>query len=278
MEPAPLRRRRALSSEGARNVRQQGHDDALEFAHSIGLPNDYRNDPQAKKDVIDQSGEAHTVKSGQKKWQIFLYGKGRFESDEAFKSMNGIGDLLIDCIDAFPPSFEQYQANKQEAKEQLRIPMKKLAERLQNPNLLRGFLAKSLFNGNEATYLTVKHDDIFHVFWNKDVINVLGQCLEVCNSKAIQAGQTPEQKVLFRYGGVNIGELEMRNESQVHYQEIRFNMIKPKIMNLLFEKIPMTAQFNQSVLVYGNAPKHFARWQGAPKLIPIDIPKLLADC
>lgn len=269
MESPQIRKKRASSSESAREYRKQGHDDALEFAHSIGLPSDYKNDPQAKKDVIDQSGEAHTVKSGQKKWQIFLYGKGRFESDDAFKAMNGIGDLLIECINAFPPAFDQYQTHKQEAKEKLRIPMKKLAGKLQNPNLLRGFLAKSLFNGNEATYLTVKHNGIFHIFWNKDVINTLGQCLEVCNSKAIISGQTPEQKVLFRYGGVNVGEVEMRNESLVHYQEIRFNMIKPKIMKLLFEKIPLTAQFNESVLVYGNAPRHFARWQGAPKLTSI---------
>ena len=66
--------KRALSSADARWVRQRGHNDALEFALAIGLPRDYRNDPQAKKDVIDPSGDAHSVKSGEKKWQIFLYG------------------------------------------------------------------------------------------------------------------------------------------------------------------------------------------------------------
>ena len=66
------RKKRALSSEDARNIRQRGYDDALEFALSIGLSSDYKNDPHAKKDVIDLSGDAHSVKSGEKKWQIFL--------------------------------------------------------------------------------------------------------------------------------------------------------------------------------------------------------------
>ena len=61
------RKKRGLSSENARWVRQSGHNDALEFAITIGLPRDYRNDPKAKKDVIDPSGDAHSVKSGQKK-------------------------------------------------------------------------------------------------------------------------------------------------------------------------------------------------------------------
>ena len=41
METSPVRRKRALTSEGARAVRQRGHDDALEFALAIGLPRDY---------------------------------------------------------------------------------------------------------------------------------------------------------------------------------------------------------------------------------------------
>ncbi len=61
---------RGSSPEQARNVRQRGHDNALRFALSIGLQSDYRNDPHAKKDVIDPMGDAHSLKSGGKKWQI----------------------------------------------------------------------------------------------------------------------------------------------------------------------------------------------------------------
>jgi hypothetical protein len=253
--------RRASSSDRAREYRQAGHDDAREFAYSIGLPSDYKNDPHAKKDVIDPSGDAHSVKSGQKKWQIFLYGLGRFWSDDAWGTMNGIGDLLAECINAFPPDFKAYQRNKPAAKERLRRPMKRIAELLQDKRRLRSFLNKSLFNGGEVNYLTVKHEGLFHVFLNQDVIRVLSDNLEICNSRAITTGQTPEQKVLFRYNGLNVGELEMRNDSEVHYREVRFNMIKPKVMDLLFSKIPSNQAFNEVVWVYGNASKRFGHWK-----------------
>jgi len=254
-------KKRALSSEDARRVRQRGYDDALEFALSIGLSSDYKNDPHAKKDVIDPSGDAHSVKSGEKKWQIFLYRLERFWSDDAFAAMNGIGDLLAECINAFPPTFSAYQRDKVSAKERLRKPMKKLADKLQERRILRAFLNKALFNAGEVNYLTVKHEDIYRVFLNQDVIKVLSDNLEVCNSRALSAGQMPEQKVLFRYNGVNLGELEMRNDSQIHYREVRFNMIKPKVMELLFAKIPFIQAFNEVVWIYGNASKHFGRWK-----------------
>jgi hypothetical protein len=261
MESTPIRRKRSLTSEAARAVRQRGYDDALEFALLIGLSKDYKNDPQAKKDVIDPSGDAHSVKGGQKKWQIFLYSRSRFESDDAFQAMNGIGDLLIKCIDSFPLEFTDYQTQKKEAKERLREPMSKLKEKLQGKSCLRAFLNKSLFNGGEVNYLTVKHNGIFHVFINKDVIDMFGNYLEICNSRAISSGQVPEQKVLFRYAGKNIGELEMRNDSEIHYREIRFNMIKPRVMKLLFDKIPLKSKYNDSVLVYGKAERKFGNWQ-----------------
>ena len=93
------------------------------------------------------------------------------------------------------------------------------------------------------------------------MIDVLGDSLEVCNSRAITLGQKPEQKVLLRYNGRNVGELEMRNESAVHYREIRFNMIKPKVLSLLFTKIPKTSEYNNLVYIYGNASKSFGRWK-----------------
>jgi len=255
-----MRKKRALTSEAARKVRQKGHDDALEFALAIGLKEDYKNDLKAKKDVIDPSGDAHSVKSGEKKWQIFLYSLGRFDTDEVFGAMNGIGDLFRDCINSFPPTFKEYQKDKPTAKNLLRKPMTELAHRLKDKKLLRAFLSKSLFNSGEINYLTVRHEEIFHVFLNTDVLKVLCDNLEICNSKAITVGQLPEQKVLFRYKGKNLGELEMRNDSEVHYREVRFNMLKPKIMGLLFEKITVVKKLDDKVLIYGKAAKRFGRW------------------
>jgi hypothetical protein len=264
-----IRKKRALSSEMARLVRQSGHDDALEFALAIGLPKDYKNDPKAKKDVIDPSGDAHSVKSGIKKWQVFLYGLGRFESDDAFKVMDGIGALLAECINAFPAAFMDYQAGKQVAKERLRVHMRALLQKFSDKSRLRAFLSKSLFNGGEVNYLTVKSDGMFHVFLNKDVVDVLSDNFEVANSRAIRVGDTAEQKVIFKYRGTNAAELEMRNDSAVHYREIRFNMMKPRVMALLLDKLPVTAQYNEKVMVHGNASKMFGRWEQAtpPRLL-----------
>jgi hypothetical protein len=260
MEIAKLRKKRGLSSENARIIRQRGHNDALEFAMAIGLTRDYKNDLKAKKDVIDRSGDGHSVKSGEKKWQIFLYGLTRFEEDVGF-IINGIRDFLIECIKAFPSTFQQYQQDKNCAKQRLRIPMVNLATKLQDHMLLKAFLDKSIFNSGEVDYLTVKHKDLFHVFYYKDVLDVMCGELEVCNSRAISSGQVPEQKVLLRYEGINLGELEMRNDSPDHYRQVRFNMIIPKVMSLLFEKIPITKKYSKRVWVYGNAGKRFGRWR-----------------
>jgi hypothetical protein len=254
------------SSEDARIYRQKGHDDAKEFALSIGLTNDYRNDITAKKDVIDPSGDSHSVKSGHKKWQIFLYGQNRFESDDAFVAMNGIGQLLVACINSFPSDFEKYQNNKIEAKNKLRPIMVELAEKLKEKKRLRAFLNKSMFNGGEVNYLTIKHNDMFHVFWNKEVIDIFGDNLLVCNSKARSPGQISEQKVILQYEGQNLGEIEMRNDSEIHYREIRFNMLKPRVIKLLFSNITNYKTYNKRVLVYGEALKHFGNWKKVKKI------------
>lgn len=259
-ESTKIRKSRASSSDQARQYRQQGYDDALEFALLIGLKRDYQNNPQAKKDVIDASGDAHSVKGGVKKWQVFLYRASRFGKDDAFVVMNGIGKLLGECIESFPPNFNGYKQNKIAAKERLRKPMVELAEKLKDKGRLRAFLGKALFNGNEVNYLTVKHKDAFHVFLNTDVVQAFADNLEVCNSTARRSGEMPEQKVLLRYKGLNLGELEMRNDSLVHYREVRFNMIKAKVMDLLLEKIPVSNQYNDKVFVHGSASKVFGRW------------------
>ena len=70
----------------------------------------------------------------------------------------------------------------------------------------------------------------------------------------------PEQKVIFKFEGTNLAELEMRNDNPPHYREIRFNMNKPKAMRLLFSKITLTKEYNDKVILYGEAIKHFGHW------------------
>lgn len=177
--------------------------------------------------------------------------------------MNGIGELLINCINSFPETFDNYQANKTEAKEKLRPHMVALAEKLQDKYRLKAFISKSIFNGGEVNYLTILDNNKFHVFWGKEVEQVMTDNLEVKNSQARQAGQFPEQKVILKYAGTNLGEIEMRNDSQTHYREIRFNMYKLKAMKLLYSKITLKQNYNNDVIVYGEAIKRFGRWSNA---------------
>lgn len=101
-------KKRAMSSEKASYVKRQGHADARKFAELLGIGKEYKSDLKAKKDVIDWEGNSYSVKSGEKKWQIFLYGKTRFGEDYTFKGMNGLGELFMRCIDSFPESREKY--------------------------------------------------------------------------------------------------------------------------------------------------------------------------
>jgi hypothetical protein len=107
-----MAKKKAMTSEKARYVKRKGHEDAREFAEVLGIGKEYKSDPQAKKDVIDSEGHSYSVKSGEKKWQIFLYGKTRFEKDYTYRDMNGIGDLFLQCIESFPESMDDYLKNK----------------------------------------------------------------------------------------------------------------------------------------------------------------------
>ena len=254
-----MNKRKAMTSSKARNVRAKGHQDALEFAKSIGLESDYTNNPKAKKDVVDHNGDVHSVKSGTKRWQIFLYSKNRFEKDLAFQTMNGIGQLLIKCLEIYPETYNEYQNHKDFYKENLKIPMRNLQEKMQDKIRLKSFLNKSIFNDGEVDYLTVKHENVFHVFYNKNIIDTLGDNLEVYNSKARKIHDFSDQKVVLKYQGKNLGELEVRNSGANHYREMLFVMNKLKVLELLFEKISFEEKFNQSVWLYGDSQKHFKK-------------------
>jgi len=260
-----LPRRRAMTSEQAREVRRSGHADAKEFASLIGLPSDYQNDPNAKKDVIDLAGDAHSVKSGANKWQIFLHPSSRFEKDMIFRRLNGLGQLFLDCLAVFPDKFEEYKQNKIFYKDRLKKSMQKLKERLQNEETLRVFLEKSFFNAGEVTYLTIKHNNCFNVFHSDDAVKVLADGINVENSKG-------EQKVIFKIKNINaktlknfplvtIGEIEMRNDSKIHFKEMKFWMSKDRTFELLKNNISPVKEVKSRLFVYGKAIKIFRKYE-----------------
>lgn len=255
--------KRAMSSQKASAVKLAGHAKESEFAHLIGLGNSYQNDKKAKKDVIDHNGDGHSIKSGSW-WQIFLYSISRIESDYGFLAMNGMGQLILDCLNIFPQNFDDYKANKQKYKDLLKIPMIKLCEKLQDKNRLKAFLSKSIFNGGEVQFLTVfSKDDKIHIFYYEDVIEILADKFSVENSKARNLNQTDAQKVLFK-SPTNIGEIEIRNDSQIHYKEIKFRLNAQKTLDILMKNLknfdlPPTINKipNKRIYRYGKAIKKF---------------------
>jgi len=253
-------KKKAMTSEKASFVKRKGHEDAREFAEILGIGREFKSDPTAKKDVIDSEGYSYSVKSGEKKWQIFLYGKSRFLKDFTFKSMNGLGDIFLQCIDSFPESRDDYLKDKRKYKEKLKKPMRKLCKKLQHRRLLAGFIDKSIFNSGEVNFLVVKDDGRFYIFWGEDVVNVLSQNLEIENSKAKTKGQLDDQKVVFKYLGKTIGEIEMRNDSDIHYREVKFWLGKSQTLNLLISKIIPSKKVSEKLILYGNAIKKLSKY------------------
>lgn len=244
-----------MTSEKARHVRAQGHADALRFARLIGQPGDYQNNPKAKKDVVDLNGDTHSVKSGQLKWQIFLYNENRFLEDPGFGAMNGIGEIIISCLQCHPKERPEYLQDKARYKEALRPHMRDLKERLDDPRRRSAFFAKAFFNGGEVNYLTILHSDVYHVFAAADVVRVLSAGVNVKNSQARRAYEYSEQKTVF-YTDSTIGEIEIRHDP-VHYVAVKFWMFKEKTLRLLQDEIKRCEEWSQDITVYGIALVNF---------------------
>jgi len=255
-----MHKKKAMTSEKASFVKRQGHLDSKEFAKLIGLEDDYLNNPNAKKDVIDKSGDSYSIKSGQKKWQIFLYGETRFKEDFSFKAMNGIGQLLLECIRCFPSSFNKYLMNRTLYKTRLQKPMIALCNKLNDKSILSAFIDKAMFNSGEVNYLAVKHEGKFHVFWSRDVVETLSGNFTVVNSQQRNINQLPNQKVVFKINRT-YGEIEMRNDSEFHYRQVKFWLDKKLVLNLLLGRIQEYKKYDEKLFVYGTAIKKFGRWK-----------------
>jgi hypothetical protein len=246
-------KKKAMTSEKASFVKKRGNADAGEFAEVLGIGKEFKSDPTAKKDVIDSEGYSYSVKSGEKKWQIFLYGKTRFLTNFTFKSMNGLSEIFLECIESFPESRGDYLKDKRRYKENLKEPMRKLCQKLQDKRLLAGFIDKSMFNSGEVNFLVVKDKEKFYVFWGRDAVNTLTENFRVENSKARISSQLDDQKVVFKFSGKTIGEIEIRNDSDIHYREVKFWLGKNQTLNLLKLKISPKRKVKEKLILYGTA-------------------------
>lgn len=141
---------------------------------------------------------------------------------------------------------------------------------LKNKSFLQDFLNEALFNNNEVYYLAIKDttyrkDGAFKVFTRKDVLEILSSELFPATSKA---GNVPEdfnvpgQKTLLCYktkNGTqkNIIEIEIRNDSDTHYRQVRFNMYSRDTLTLLLNKLEKNSKAlqDQKLLYFGESIK-----------------------
>jgi len=252
-----MAKKRAMTTGQASRVKLAGHARERHFAELIG--GEVNKGTQTdKKDVIDQQHRFHSVKGGTW-WQIFLYGRARFESNTIFQNIGSIADLMIACIDAFPPGRSSYVGNKGKYKSALQGPMGRLAQEFGDVRVKKAFFMKSLFNGGEVNYLTVQPKDSneFFVFTNNDVVDCLSGFMEVGNSRARRAGEYDNQKVLFRIEGRNAGEIEIRTDSDTHYRQAKCRLNAPMVFSLLKEKIGGCREKASGVFACGQAGKLF---------------------
>ena len=221
-----------MSSEQASDKKRLGHRREEEFARAIGGEVN-KGAPTDKKDVIDKRHRTYSVKGGTW-WQIFLYRRSRLLSNTIFQGLGNLTSLLIECIDVFPGERSDYLSDKGKYKVQLQGPMQKLKSELEKKEALGAFLSKGLFNGGEVDYLAVMEgNEKFHIFDQKHVVKTLLKVTRIENSKAASMGQYDAQKILFKHEGRNFGEIEVRNDSDIHYKEIKCRFNGVKVLDIL---------------------------------------------
>jgi len=126
---------------------------------------------------------------------------------------------------------------------------------IKRKRLLAAFIDKSIFNSGEVDFFVVKQNENFYVFWGKDVVDVLTKDFEVDNSKAKTKNQMDDQKVIFKVCGKTYGEIEMRNDSDVHYREVKFWLDKNLVLNLLKSKIKPFKKLKERLIISGKTIK-----------------------
>ena len=282
-----INRRRAPGSDISREKKLGGHKNESVYAALIG---GNTISGTGKGDVKDRSGLLHSVKSG-KKWQVFLYRYDRIEKSKYLSELRSCLDAFttdydryvgdrIKCIELkeFLVEEEGREAVSQmpndvvkkklgpneyvKAKERLAEATQHVCRKLSDNAFLTQFLAEALFNGPEVSYLAVKDGACFRVFSRNDVLRVLTDELSPANSRA---GHVPEdynvdgQKVLLRYSkgdkDKNIVEIEIRNDSEQHYREVRFNMYSKDFLALLLGENAALKSMKllDGVILYGKA-------------------------
>jgi hypothetical protein len=269
------RRRRAPSSEVSRDKKLAGHEREQYYATIIG---GRAIGGTQKGDVLDKNGCQHSVKSGKKwQIFLYGYPKissnqnlkilqkclDAFPDDKEryFADKEKCEKYKQNYIDTHDQASAKKLSNDIvaralganvyiESKKRLSIATPDVRNYFRDKSNLRCFLNEALFSGKEVSFLAIKddtNDGFFKVFEKEETLNILSERLFPELSKA---GNDPRdfnvaaQKTLLCYSKEkgrsqnNLGEIEIRNDSNVHYRQVRFNMYSSKFFDLILTEKP----------------------------------------
>jgi hypothetical protein len=238
---------RGMTSAAASEKKLSGHAAEQEFAYAIGGEVIHG---RGKADVRDGNGATYSVKGNSLKWQIFLYGHDRLTSTHT-----PWAEALAACTSVFPLKRAEYLSDKQRFKNELQPKMRKLCAVLGDHATLSGFLDWALFEGHCENLVIHSHGEIvpigFHIFPAAMVISTLTSQVTVVNSRARATHHYDDQKVVFAVmGSAAVGEIEMRNDSEAHYREVKFWLSKQGLTTLLTAHATSTESLPNGVYVY----------------------------
>jgi hypothetical protein len=261
---------RGSSSSHARAYKKAGHTNENVFGALVGGTNEGLH-PQGKTDWKDELDRTYSVKRGAgcKKWQIFLYGFDRIANDEDFLKIGNVGKLLGEALNSFPASYSKYLDDKNKIKQFLRKVVSdessglsilsqvteefegtnsyldskvslskvttKIRDELANPKIRSAFLQKSMFNNGEVSHLALSQGAFFEVYPREVAVEALTLGL----SPGVSVAGTNKldlnvagQKIIMK-SDRNVVEIEIRNDSDKHYRQVRFNMVTAPAIDLL---------------------------------------------
>ena len=193
----------------------------------------------------------------------------------------------MDSLNSFPKDYSLYKSDKEKAKKKLldfyelnnKKPIlvedylqvignsnqylnskillmevnKKIKEVLSEKDNLKKFLMKSIFDGENVDFWSIKDNELFLVFDREEAVEVLSSSLTADLSKQTTGRQDDitlaGQKVLLKSKN-NVVEIEVRNDSDKHYRQIRFNMIREKTIDILKRYFNEKKIFNDKVRFY----------------------------
>ena len=161
--------------------------------------------------------------------QICLYG---YNSDYSKNIINGSTKRMVDCLAVFPTIRKKYELNKVLVKHRLQLKMIEL-QRYINASIKnkKEFLNFILFTdslGKKIDFLVITDFSLnFFVFDAGEVANVFTKKTIVVNSKARNAYQLSNLKVIFKGQDekgkyVNLIENEVRTTGLPHYRKVPF--------------------------------------------------------